>query len=319
MELLWRYIEDDGELSSDDHASSLPGRLSHIESISADVNWDQLWSVLSDLPLRDRVVIELDMTLALRPELFALKWRVFDQETSTLHIQETVYKNNLRQWERPKRACHRFPYRRILGSWCRYSPVERAVSRLQPRGVYVSESRRRIYGYGQLPEARASQACGRPGIAEADVPVHSEDDSQTGPEEGDSERCPGGHAALPDGNDDRRLYAGDSGECPGDDRLNQSGVAEAGSGGSGTRTSSGKFAQETQRTYAIGHRRSSFREGNRPCRREWIGQREGVVMRLEIGKIAVDTNRDTKLEGRSLQVGEIIGGPDRDRTSSMPF
>lgn len=45
------------------------------------------------------------MTLALRPsELFALKWRVFDQETSTLHIQETVYKNNLRQWGKTQKS-----------------------------------------------------------------------------------------------------------------------------------------------------------------------------------------------------------------------
>ena len=40
-------------------------------------------------------------------------------------------------------------------------------------------------------------------------------------------------------------------------------------------------------------------------------------MRLEIGKIAVDTNRDTKPERRSSQVVELFGGPDRDRTDDL--
>jgi integrase len=87
------------------------------ETDKTTLSWDQLRSVLSDLPLRDRVVIELDMTLALRPsELFALKWRVFDQETSTLHIQETVYKNNLRQWGKTKKSLSSVPVSEELGA-----------------------------------------------------------------------------------------------------------------------------------------------------------------------------------------------------------
>jgi hypothetical protein len=41
--------------------------------------WDQLSNALSHLGLRDRILLELHMTNALRPsELFALRWKCFD-------------------------------------------------------------------------------------------------------------------------------------------------------------------------------------------------------------------------------------------------
>jgi hypothetical protein len=44
------------------------------------LTWEQLRNALSHLSLRDRILLELDMTNALRPsELFALRWKCFDQ------------------------------------------------------------------------------------------------------------------------------------------------------------------------------------------------------------------------------------------------
>ena len=44
------------------------------------------------------------------------------------------------------------------------------------------------------------------------LPGHSQNDRDTGPEEGHGEGCPGRPASLTDGNNDRCLYAGSSGE-----------------------------------------------------------------------------------------------------------
>jgi integrase len=57
------------------------------------LTWDQLRLALSKLSLRDRILLELDMTNALRPsELFAFRWKCFDYPASTLTVAETVYK-----------------------------------------------------------------------------------------------------------------------------------------------------------------------------------------------------------------------------------
>jgi integrase len=60
------------------------------------LTWEQLWLVLEQTQRRDRVLLMLDMTEALRPsELFALRWRSFD-DVNTLSITETVYKGAIR-------------------------------------------------------------------------------------------------------------------------------------------------------------------------------------------------------------------------------
>ncbi|HEX4006011.1 MAG TPA: tyrosine-type recombinase/integrase, partial [Acidobacteriaceae bacterium] len=58
--------------------------------------WDQMWSILAETARRDRLLLMLDMTEALRPgELFALRWRSFD-DRNTLSITETVYRRTIR-------------------------------------------------------------------------------------------------------------------------------------------------------------------------------------------------------------------------------
>lgn len=69
------------------------------------LTWDQLRLALSKLSLRDRILLELDMTNALRPsELFAFRWRRFDYEASTLSVAETVYKGSIRAWGKTKKS-----------------------------------------------------------------------------------------------------------------------------------------------------------------------------------------------------------------------
>jgi len=60
------------------------------------LSWEQLWLVLANTERRDRLLLMLDMTEALRPsELFALRWRSFD-DLNTLDLTETVYRRTLR-------------------------------------------------------------------------------------------------------------------------------------------------------------------------------------------------------------------------------
>ncbi len=69
------------------------------------LTWDQLRLALSKLSLRDRILLELDMTNALRPsELFAFRWKRFDYRASTLTVAETVYKGKIRDWGKTKKS-----------------------------------------------------------------------------------------------------------------------------------------------------------------------------------------------------------------------
>ncbi len=69
------------------------------------LNWDQLRSVLAVLSLKDRLILELDMTDALRPsELFGLRWRDFNYKECLLELRETVYRGKLRNWGKTRKA-----------------------------------------------------------------------------------------------------------------------------------------------------------------------------------------------------------------------
>ncbi len=60
------------------------------------LTWDQLRAILAMAARRDRLLLMLEMTDALRPsELFALRWASFDNE-NTLSLTETVYRRQLR-------------------------------------------------------------------------------------------------------------------------------------------------------------------------------------------------------------------------------
>jgi integrase len=60
------------------------------------LTWQQLGAVLATATRRDRLILLLDMTDALRPsELFAIRWRTFDDQ-NTLDLTETIYRGEIR-------------------------------------------------------------------------------------------------------------------------------------------------------------------------------------------------------------------------------
>lgn len=80
------------------------------ETDKTTLTWDQLRAALSRLPLRDRILLTLDMTNALRPgELFALRWSCFDPEQCLIKIKETAYKGKIRPWGKTKGSLTTIP------------------------------------------------------------------------------------------------------------------------------------------------------------------------------------------------------------------
>jgi integrase len=73
------------------------------EKDKTTLTWHQLRAVLASVTTRDRMLLTLEMTDALRPsELFALRWRSFDG--SRLKITETVYKGKIRPFGKTKKS-----------------------------------------------------------------------------------------------------------------------------------------------------------------------------------------------------------------------
>jgi integrase len=69
------------------------------------LTWDQLRLLLSSVPLRDRILLTLDMTETFRPsELFALKWSGFDMNGKTLTVSQTAYRGKLRDYGKTKKS-----------------------------------------------------------------------------------------------------------------------------------------------------------------------------------------------------------------------
>jgi integrase len=75
------------------------------ETDKTTLSWEQLRQALSALSLRDRILLELDMTNALRPsELFALRWKGFDLAASTMCVSETAYRGKIRPWGKTRKS-----------------------------------------------------------------------------------------------------------------------------------------------------------------------------------------------------------------------
>ncbi len=75
------------------------------EKDTTTLTWDQLRMALEVLDEGDRILVELDMTDALRPsELFAVRWKCFEPEYSRLVILETVYKGKIRPFGKTKKS-----------------------------------------------------------------------------------------------------------------------------------------------------------------------------------------------------------------------
>ena len=69
------------------------------------LTWDQLRLVLASVPLRDRILLTLDMTETFRPsELFALRWSGFDIYSGTLTVSQTAFRGKLRDYGKTKKS-----------------------------------------------------------------------------------------------------------------------------------------------------------------------------------------------------------------------
>jgi integrase len=93
-----------GEAADQDFLAKDPARSVRIpahlrETDKTTLTWDQLRAALSELGLRDRILLELDMSNALRPgELFGLRWKCFNPAVPSITIMETTYKGKIRPW-----------------------------------------------------------------------------------------------------------------------------------------------------------------------------------------------------------------------------
>jgi integrase len=74
------------------------------------LTWEQLAAALAKLGLRDRILLKLDMTNALRPsELFAFRWKCHRVASVSLTIVETIYKGKIRSYGKTKGSLTEVP------------------------------------------------------------------------------------------------------------------------------------------------------------------------------------------------------------------
>ena len=94
----------------------VPANLREVDKTT--LSWEQLRSALaklSDLNLRDWILMKIDMSNALRPsELFPLRWRCFDEIKCVLDIQETIYKGKIRPFGKTKGSLTKVPIAKQL-------------------------------------------------------------------------------------------------------------------------------------------------------------------------------------------------------------
>jgi integrase len=96
-------VEQDFLLKDPARKLTVPSQLRDTDRTT--LSWEQLREALSHLALRDRILLELDMTNALRPsELFALRWKCFNHTESKMLVFETVYKGEIRRWGKTKKS-----------------------------------------------------------------------------------------------------------------------------------------------------------------------------------------------------------------------
>ena len=94
----------------------VPANLREVDKTT--LSWEQLRSALaklSDLNLRDWILMKIDMSNALRPsELFPLRWRCFDEIKCVLDIRETIYKGKIRPFGKTKGSLTKVPIAKQL-------------------------------------------------------------------------------------------------------------------------------------------------------------------------------------------------------------
>jgi integrase len=81
----------------------LPKELRPVDKTT--LTWDQLRRVLASVPLRDRILLILDMTETFRPsELFALRWSGFNMDNRTITVSQTAFRGKLRDYGKTRKS-----------------------------------------------------------------------------------------------------------------------------------------------------------------------------------------------------------------------
>ena len=173
------------------------------------LSWEQLRNALSRLLLRDRVLLELDMTNALRPsELFALRWRCFNPAAFTMSVTETAYRDQIRPWGKTRKSLGVVHLPKKLTAdllrWKEQCPDP------SPASFHISQQKRRFHGHRQLSQTGITQVGRRSGTAEAYVSSHKANDCHLGTKERYGEGRARRAQALARRNHNRRLHARDS-------------------------------------------------------------------------------------------------------------
>ena len=107
----------DQEFLAKDPARNVKAPENLRDSDKTTLSWEQLRAALSKLSLKERLILELDMTNALRPEeIFGLRWRCFNysEKGSNLELRETVYRGEIRPWGKTKCSLRTIPIPRKL-------------------------------------------------------------------------------------------------------------------------------------------------------------------------------------------------------------
>lgn len=139
----------DQDFLTKDPARKLKTPINLRETDKTVLTWDQLRSALAALDLRDRILLKLDMTNALRPsELFAFRWLCFDYEGRALAIRETIYKGKLRTFGKTKGSLTTIPVAEDLAeelvAWRRISQ-EQYDRKKNKRGPPPSDPRAFVF------------------------------------------------------------------------------------------------------------------------------------------------------------------------------
>lgn len=121
------------------------------ETDKTTLSWDQLRAALSRLSLRDRILLTLDMTNALRPsELFAFRWKCHRTATVSLTIVETIYRGKIRPFGKTKGSLTEVPIAKDLSddlvAWREISQQQYNERSAKRKRRYKNEERMRNCG-----------------------------------------------------------------------------------------------------------------------------------------------------------------------------
>jgi len=111
------------------------------------LTWNQLRDALAKLEIRDRILLELEMSNALRPgELFGVRWKGFDASACSINLTETTYKGKIRLWGKTRGSLTTIPIAkelaRDLDEWKQQcpDPSPEAFIFAAPQGGFMDSS-----------------------------------------------------------------------------------------------------------------------------------------------------------------------------------